>query len=620
MSLISNVAAVVVHHRSYETIAEAVYLLIQQGIQPENLVLIDNSEEPDRRGELRNSVPGGVEICYEDNRGYGAAVNAGTDYFRKRLQNNFEFLLVSTHETRPSPGALRALVEALERDPSAAVAGPTLLSGSETEFVWSGGGHLEPVTHIPSHYFHRAALDTLKEWRLPEERDWLDGAFLLYRWNDINDFRMSEDFFLYMEETDLHLRLGKAGRKSLWVPEAQVWQSSGGIPPYYLARNLRLLFRRHESILRRLTVVPYAVSRRIAADVLRRKDFSTLVPALRGLLVRLPRRQNKETVSSVVLVNPLGAALRHYAAEVESVLTENDVRVETTSVLEPSASGNSSVKWILDYVSTLIWAKKSARNSNAQLLVAWPVLGYWDIVLCRALGLTDVALVMHDPHPLVRAVGYSRIAKACASLARADITLLAHSHRALAVIKQEAPRITSSLIPHPILEPAAPQSSAMPEPPIIRVFGQYKPDRDLKSLEAVGRALTGSAVLEVHGRGWPEVDGWQVVSRFVEEERLNELMTESSVIVIPYKNFFQSGIAIRSLELGVPFVGPEASVLAEMVDRESALLVKEGGPDLWVDAILHAIKSGKREAKDAGTRWRELNVAAWSDWIRSRNS
>jgi hypothetical protein len=430
---------------------------------------------------------------------------------------------------------------------------------------------------------------------------------------------MSEDFFLYMEETDLHIRFNKAGRKVLWVPAAQVWQDSGGIPPYYLARNLRLLFRKHEGLLRRLIVVPYAVTRRMLADTLRRRTFSTLAPSVRGLLARLPSGRRGAGSCSVELVNPLGAALRHYTTEVDSVLRDCHFAVNVTSILEPSASGKGSVAWILDYIAALIKARRATKKSGSQLLIVWPVLGYWDIILYRVLGISDAALVVHDPHPLVKAVGYSRIAKACASLARGDVSLLAHSDRALHVLQAEAPKISSSLVPHPMLEPESPRRGISQRQPLVRVFGQFKPDRDLEALAAVGNTLHGSAVLEVYGRGWPEIEGWSVVSEFIEENRLTELIAESSVVVIPYKNFFQSGIAIRALELGVPFVGPKASVLSEMLGAGSPLLVDEGGPELWVDAIWYASGSGQREVVDAGKRWRETNVAAWTDWARGGN-
>lgn len=179
--------------------------------------------------------------------------------------------------------------------------------------------------------------------------------------------------------------------------------------------------------------------------------------------------------------------------------------------------------------------------------------------------------------------------------------------------------MASTLVPHPMLKPKLAQQDVS-ELPLVRVFGQYKPDRDLESLAAVGRALGGSAVLEVYGRGWPNIDCWHVFPGFLDEKRLTELMVESSVILIPYKNFFQSGIAIRALELGIPFVGPRASVLADMVDQESPLLVHEGGSHLWLDAVVHAVHHGKNEARDAGIRWREASVADWFKWATANNN
>lgn len=618
-TVISNVAAVVVHHRSYETVAEAINALIRQGVRPESLVLIDNSEELDRRDELRSSVPSDVVIRYVENRGYGAAVNAAIDFFMEREQEKPDFFLVATHETRPEEGAVSALVKALQADLDAAVAGPTLVSGERPQYVWSAGGYLAPITHIPSHYLHRAPLTALGGTNTPESREWLDGAFLVYRWNDIEKSRISEEFFLYMEETDLHMRFRKAGRKVLWVPRSRVWQDSGGIPTYYFARNLRLLFRKHEGFLRRLAVVPYAVSRRVASDVVRRRDFSTIMPSLRGLLAKLPSRQCVERTSAIVLINPLGAALRHYSTEVESVFAQSDICITPSTVLEPSASGKPAILWIFHYGRALFKARASINGTGSRLLIVWPVLGYWDIVLLRILGVSRAALVMHDPHPLVKAVGYSRLAKDCASLVRGDIELLAHSQRALRVLKEEVPEMSSSLLPHPILNPEYFQHD-VPERPIVRVFGQYKPDRDLESLAAIGRALDGSALLEVYGRGWPSIDCWNVFPSFLDEERMTELMAESSAIVIPYKNFFQSGIAVRALELGVPFVGPRASVLADMLGQESALLVDEGGPHLWLNAVAHAVRHGKKESREAGIRWREASVAAWCGWATTSDS
>src|SRR5919205_2261030 len=136
----SKVAAVVVHHRSYDTISAAVSALLDQGIQPHNLVLIDNSEQPERRDELVAALPSGIATVFESNRGYGAAVNAGIDFFESRQQLPPEVLLVSTHETQPGSGAVKELLSALRNDSDAAAGGPTLNSGPDSKLIWSFGG------------------------------------------------------------------------------------------------------------------------------------------------------------------------------------------------------------------------------------------------------------------------------------------------------------------------------------------------------------------------------------------------------------------------------------------------------------------------------------------------
>ena len=273
-----NVAAVVVHHRSYGTVAESVQRLLAEGINAESLIVVDNSEQPDRRYHLEASLPPNVAVLFVANKGYGAAVNTGLDHFAEISRTAPDFFLVATHETNPRPGAVGELLTAMA-DPTVAVAGPTLISGKESEFVWSAGGYMAAATRVPSHYHHRASLQVLNGAAAPEERDWLDGAFLLYRWKDIIEHRVDESFFLYMEETDLHLRLGKAGRRVVWVPHARVWQDSNGIPPYFLARNLRLLFKRHESVLHLFAVVPAIVSKRVLGDIVKRRTLSTVLTA-----------------------------------------------------------------------------------------------------------------------------------------------------------------------------------------------------------------------------------------------------------------------------------------------------------------------------------------------------
>lgn len=610
--MLKKIVAVVVHHRSYDSVGGVIEALLAQGISCQNILVVDNSEEPDKLTELRQKIDPNVQITHTPNRGYAAAVNHAIGHFLSRAETP-EYFLVSTHEARPSEGAVAHLQHALEQNPRAAVAGPTLISGIQEQYVWSTGGYIDAVTGVPAHHDHRSSISSLERYNSVTRRSWLDGAFLLYRWKDISERTVPEDYFLYMEETDLHLSMGKSGREVVWVPQARVWQQSGGIPPFYFARNIRIFLRAHGGLLRAILVPPLIVTRRIVGDMVRRRGLARAREYLRGLFSTIPRPDaayNSE--AHVHIVNPLGAALLHYENELGSVLREAGYTVSSVRVSEPSASGANPLIWIANYIKTLVQAGFSSHKKS-KVIVTWPVLGYLDVVLLGLLGLRDVALVMHDPQPLVRSVGYSRVAQRLALLFQSKVQIVAHSNQARAAIGE----FQVEVLPHPILHPAVEVKAAPPaNKPLVRVLGQYKNDRDLEALRMLGREVSGDAVLEIHGRGWPPIEGWRVFEGFVEEEKLDVLMAESAAILIPYKRFFQSGIAVRALEVGTPFVGPRESVLAEMLGHDSGLLVDGESTDGWKRAVAFAMAEGAQAARHAGVDWREKNIRKWSAWMK----
>jgi len=613
-ALLSTTAAIVVHYRSYETVGNTVANLIQQGIAPTDIVLIDNSEQPERRTALQGSIPDGVEISFTPNGGYAAAVNAGMDFISHHRSDLPDFLIVATHETAMHPHAVDRLVGALTQDPEAAVAGPTLISGAlDQEFVWSMGGYLTKITHTPSHFGHRDAYSPEHlAARAPEARAWLDGAFLAYRWTSIATERLSEDFFLYMEETDLHLRLGRKGHRVVWVPASVVWQSSDGIPPYYLARNLRLLARRNEPSWRR-ALVPATVAKRIAADVIKRGDLSSIRPSARGLFSRIKAEAPRTERPFVSIVNPLGGALAHYQRELADNLTAANIDFEVQMTLEPSMGDKSRTRWLLDYWLALRRAARFARlRPGGQILVVWPVLGYLDFVLLRLLGIRS-SIIMHDPRPLVKAIGYDRASRAFARLFANQIEVIVHSEKAAEVIQLEAPAFKLTTLAHPMLEPSS-RAKAAHTLPKVQVFGQYKPDRDLHALAVISTQLQGRALFAIDGRGWPDIPGWVVSNRFVPEEEVDALISDSAVVVIPYRHFFQSGVAIRSIESAVPFVGPQESSLVDLVGKDSTWLAGNGDPETWSLAVKSALLSSEIESRRVGISWRVGSIRSWKLW------
>jgi hypothetical protein len=320
---------------------------------------------------------------------------------------------------------------------------------------------------------------------------------------------------------------------------------------------------------------------------------------------------------NVVLINPLGAALKHYTASLERLLVDCGAIVTSVELMEPSTSGQSRPRWISEYVKTLRHEirKKPDNDSRVIVIQTWPMLGYWDYVISKLiLGNTLASMVLHDPHPLVRAVGYGRIARWIASQPPLTAAAIVHSNAASDVVRKNTSLRNIVELPLPMFPPQKPtkrENKAI----VIRALGQYKADRDLRAMEQMAAQGSSEWSFEAIGRGWPPIAGWKVIDRFIEESEFEAYLQASSVIVIPYARFFQSDVAIRSLENGTPVVGPRASSLADLLGSESNWLV-DG--EAWTQAVEAAVQADPQEIYRVASSAYNNVLEQWRAWCRQQ--
>lgn len=150
----------------------------------------------------------------------------------------------------------------------------------------------------------------------------------------------------------------------------------------------------------------------------------------------------------------------------------------------------------------------------------------------------------------------------------------------------------------------------------VRVLGEYKSHRNMDALAEIADTSPTHWKLEIIGRGWPNVLGWSIRNEFVTEDELSSLIENSSVIVVPYRKFFQSGIAFRSVELGTPVVGPMVSSMQQILGSNlEGLMVATDRPGDWSRAVAQAIKTPRSSilgrAAQLSTEARQL----WHDYL-----
>lgn len=290
-----SIGCVVVHHNNFPDVLGTLDSLAAAGVPVTSTVVVDNSEDFGLESRLRGQLRSGTRLIVQRNSGYAAAVNVGV---RTLLSSTDElsYIVVSTHEVRVDPAALRIMTHAMS-ECDADVAGPTLFSGFPgTGSLWSTGGTLSRFFSIPKH-------SQSQEWRSVDapsfvERAWLDGALCVYSARVFDSIRFDEDYFLYFEEVDFHVRVRAAGGRVIWVPRAHASQTTSGMPAYYLARNSVLFHATHGRGAQALLSPAYAVLRRLPPMVLGREPVQSLSALVAGLRDgrRLVRRRRADAV------------------------------------------------------------------------------------------------------------------------------------------------------------------------------------------------------------------------------------------------------------------------------------------------------------------------------------
>ena len=179
-----------------------------------------------------------------------------------------DFVLLLNPDTELLPGALRELVDFMDRHPECGIAGSRLLDekgrthGSAFNFptLWSEldrGIELRVVTRLlADRAAHRPIPDR------PTEVDWVAGASMIVRREVFETIGLiDESYFLYFEEVDFLLRAKRAGFRTFYVPSSRVIHHMGAstgvtdekrpprrLPSYWFDSRRRYFVKNHGGI------------------------------------------------------------------------------------------------------------------------------------------------------------------------------------------------------------------------------------------------------------------------------------------------------------------------------------------------------------------------------------
>jgi hypothetical protein len=195
------------------------------GIEAE-VIVSDNGSRDGTPEAVEREYPGVTVVRNGKNLGFSAGMNRGAE------KATGEYLLLLNSDAELTAGALKTLVDALERDPGASLAAPRLVHADGTV---QRSAH--PLPDLAGFMRKFTILRVLRRWSGERRRvapqpppgsgpvpvEYVIGAVILIRRSHFPGGRiLDEDFFFYYEDTDLCRRIRDAGRRCLFCPDAEV--------------------------------------------------------------------------------------------------------------------------------------------------------------------------------------------------------------------------------------------------------------------------------------------------------------------------------------------------------------------------------------------------------------
>jgi GT2 family glycosyltransferase len=236
------IVAMLNYNRASDTI-ECVRSLRECTYQPLEIVIVDNGSTDNSLNILQTEFVDITVISTGSNLGYTGGINFSLEIVRRK---NPTYVLVINNDTIVQPSFLNFLVEAMERNTTAAAAGGTIYCFHDKTKVWYGGGRLVRWRGLAVHD-KRGSHVSVAESADVKRVSFISGCLILFRVSSLEMIgKEDERFFMYLDDIELSSRILSKGFDLLYVPKSIVYhkvlgETESPFKLYYSVRNRLLL-------------------------------------------------------------------------------------------------------------------------------------------------------------------------------------------------------------------------------------------------------------------------------------------------------------------------------------------------------------------------------------------
>lgn len=234
-----SVAVVVLNWNGWRDTLTCLDSLTQLDYPSVEVIVVDNGSDDDSVDRIRAAYPGVTMLESVSNLGFSGGCNIG---IRDAFARGFDYVWLLNNDAKADRRALATLVANAESDSRIGAVASIIyhMDRPDTVEFW-GGGYVNLWS------------GTLQIPTAPARLNCMFGCSLLLRRRALERTGLlNERFFLYWEDTDLSVRIRKAGYRLTVEPESRIWHrgsaSAGTDTPsqaFHYHRSATLFYRLH---------------------------------------------------------------------------------------------------------------------------------------------------------------------------------------------------------------------------------------------------------------------------------------------------------------------------------------------------------------------------------------
>ena len=243
----NSIAIILVNYNGLSDTIECIESIKLSTFKNYKIIIIDNASTKDSFTDFEKKYSDEVIfIKSKENLGFAGANNVGIKY---AIDNGYTHVMLLNNDTVIDPSLIDNL---LMYSNDETIVTPKMYYYSNKNMIWYGGGEINKDT---GKAIHEHIDESDNDEKNVKECTFTTGCCMMINVNIIKKIGMlSEEYFMYCEDTDYCLKALNNNIKILYNPNAKLWhkfsKSTGGsLSPfsvYYMTRNRFIYIKKYE--------------------------------------------------------------------------------------------------------------------------------------------------------------------------------------------------------------------------------------------------------------------------------------------------------------------------------------------------------------------------------------